>query len=406
MAKPTKSTEWATDGAALKTDPDAGQVSYGWSTSDNTINGVPVKPNLQQQNGWQNAVYQWIDWMDGQLPDNELTIVDLWRWDTCDTSSGKTGNYLDGFKESSGIAGALEMHYTDGAYVSSWASNKADILTGSRYHEVLDMFARGIGFQIVDASSVIWTVYPTGDWSGFNNVTDNGITQINLEANMDGTGGGPNYVQFDRLANANRMFTIQKNDGGTITNPDDFAGFSAITDANFLTYNPNGVRAVLVGNKNIDFSYTASAGNRLAIKDLKKRWIRTLCTGDNTILPNDGGSGIFKSNIPLEQGKAYRCRVFNFRKTALAPSAVTLGAGEWFVYSNEARNAFVFGDYQLRINNNNSYPVLNKEFDFTATDYRTDKLTIEGLLYNLNASGSGTSANLSNFAPRVIVEEY
>lgn len=76
MAKPTKSTEWATDGAALKADPDAGQISYGWSTSDNTVNGTPVKPNLQQQNGWQNAVHKWKEYFEATTDQNISDISD------------------------------------------------------------------------------------------------------------------------------------------------------------------------------------------------------------------------------------------------------------------------------------------------------------------------------------------
>ena len=66
MSKPTGSTEWASDSTALKADPSSDQRAYGWSTSDNTINGVPVKPNLQQQNGWQKNVHDWVSYLDGQ----------------------------------------------------------------------------------------------------------------------------------------------------------------------------------------------------------------------------------------------------------------------------------------------------------------------------------------------------
>lgn len=69
--KPTKSTEWASDASALKIDPSADQQSYGWSTSDNTVSGVPVKPNLQNQNGWQNAVHQWKEYLE-DLTDDAL----------------------------------------------------------------------------------------------------------------------------------------------------------------------------------------------------------------------------------------------------------------------------------------------------------------------------------------------
>lgn len=68
--KPTKSTEWASDASALKIDPSADQQSYGWSTSDNTVSGVPVKPNLQNQNAWQNAVHQWKEYFEDITDDS------------------------------------------------------------------------------------------------------------------------------------------------------------------------------------------------------------------------------------------------------------------------------------------------------------------------------------------------
>ena len=406
MAKPTKTTEWATDGAALKADPDAGQISYGWSTSDNTINGTPVKPNLQQQNGWQNAVYQWIEWMDGQLPDGELTIVDLWRWDLCDTSGSKTGNYLDGFKESSGIAGALEMHYTDGAYIIGWASDKADTMMASRYWEVLDMFSRGIGFQIVDASNVIWTVYPTGNWSTFDTPTNNGVNWVNLEANFNGTSGGPNYVQFDPSASVgNELFTIRKDDGGVITNPTDFTGFAAITNANFATYNPNGVRAVLVGNKNLDFSYTSTAGNRIALKDLKKRWIRTWMTSNIFGFPP---GGVFNTQIPVEKVKTYKFKMIGSptNTTGQLPGGTyTLQVETKDIWANVAGSQ-VIHQYQRKYYNANSstcdYIV---SCDLIVAGGTVDYLTIDGLDVSQGLQVNGTIRMIQNNLPKIILEE-
>lgn len=68
MSKPVVSTEWASDNAALKQDTNSGQKAFGWSTSDNTINGDPVKPDLNSQNGWQWAVYQWVEWLNRTSP--------------------------------------------------------------------------------------------------------------------------------------------------------------------------------------------------------------------------------------------------------------------------------------------------------------------------------------------------
>ncbi len=414
MAKPTKTTEWATDGAALKADPDAGQISYGWSTSDNTVSGTPVKPNLQQQNGWQNAVHQWLQYFDGELPDGELTIVDLWKWDICDTSSGKSGNYLDGIKESSGISGALEMHYTDGAYGYNWLSERGDALMTSRYWEVLDMFSRGIGFQIVDGSGVIWTVYPTGNWFTFSTPTNNGLNWVNLEANLSADVGSPSYVQFDPSASVgNELFTIRKDDGGVITNPTDFTGFTALTNANFATYNPNGVRAVLVGNKNLDFSYTSTAGNRIALKDLKKRWIRTWQASDFAITPNDfSTSGRFNTYIPLENGKTYK---FKMSGCPLSNSAGTLVNNTYsqqvsteYIYSNAAGNQKL-KTYQRKYYNNASAKA-SADFEvscdlFVVAGILVDFLTVDGLDAEQGLASYGTNRLCQTDIAKIILEE-
>ncbi len=411
MAKPTKSTEWATDGAALKADPDSRQISYGWSFSGNTLSGTPTKPNLQQQNGWQNAVYRWIDWMDGQLPDGELAIVDLWRWDLCDTSSGKTGNYLDGFKESSGISGALEMHYTDGAYGYDWVSDKGDAMMASRYWEVLDMFSRGIGFQIVDASDVIWTVYPTGNWTNFDTPTNNNLNWVNLEANLSGGPGGPSYVQFDPSAwVGNEFFTIRKDDGGVITNPTDFTGFTAITNANFATYNPNGVRAVLVGNKNLDFSYTSTAGNRIALKDLKKRWVRTWQCSDHSIVPEDNSTtGIFNTQIPLEKGVTYKFKMFGCPTNTtgqLANATYTQEVETNDIWANVAGSQ-VIHQYQRKY-----YNSVGGTCDYkvacdliVAGDGTEDYLTVDGLNLSQGLQTTGTIRLVQNDIAKIILEE-
>ena len=76
MPKPTLSTAWATDPSALKVDPSGTQQTYGWTTSDNTIYGVPVRPNLQQQNGWQNAVHEWKEYFEATTDQNISAISD------------------------------------------------------------------------------------------------------------------------------------------------------------------------------------------------------------------------------------------------------------------------------------------------------------------------------------------
>ena len=67
MPAPTVSTEWASDASALKTDPNAAKRDFGWSTTTNTIEGDPLIPDLQTQNGWQNAVHQWILYLNDNI---------------------------------------------------------------------------------------------------------------------------------------------------------------------------------------------------------------------------------------------------------------------------------------------------------------------------------------------------
>jgi hypothetical protein len=75
--KPTGSTEWASDATALKVEPSADQRQWGWSTSDNTINGDPVKPNLQNQNQWNFNADAMLDYINSYL-ENDPDWVDYW----------------------------------------------------------------------------------------------------------------------------------------------------------------------------------------------------------------------------------------------------------------------------------------------------------------------------------------
>ena len=69
--KPTQITDWATSGSALKLDPNSVQQTKGWDTDDGTTAGVPEKPTLQHQNGWQNIVHQWIKYFE-ELTDKAI----------------------------------------------------------------------------------------------------------------------------------------------------------------------------------------------------------------------------------------------------------------------------------------------------------------------------------------------
>lgn len=408
MAKPTESTEWSSDAGSLKTTTTANQKTHGWNTSDGTATGVPPRPNLQNQNYWQYAVHQWVEWFSAELPDDDFTIVDLWRWDICDTSGGKSGNYLDGFRESSGIAGALEMHYADGAYGYDWVSDKGDALMASRYWELLDMFSRGIGFQIIDASDVVWTVYPTGNWTNFNTPTNNGINWVNLVANLSGGPGGPSYVELDPAAwVGNEFFTIRKDDAGVITNPADFSGFTAITHANFATYNPNGVRAVLVGNANNSHEYTTGEGKRVSVKDLKPRWIRTWQSSDHTIVPEDNATaGEFDTRIPVSKGKTYKVRVTGRPQTTLANGTYSLQVGTYYVYADIGKTHGLTAYQRKYYNANLNTADYNFHFDVTvAGPATTDYMLFTGLNGSQGQAVTGTGRLVQQDLAKIIVEE-
>ena len=63
MAKPLELTTWAIDEDALKTATDSQRWNFGWTTPANDPTGKGEKPNLNQQNYWQNAVHKWIEYL-------------------------------------------------------------------------------------------------------------------------------------------------------------------------------------------------------------------------------------------------------------------------------------------------------------------------------------------------------
>lgn len=71
-SKPTVSTEWAIGASALKFNPTTQQRTWGWTTSNNLTTGVPEKPTLQHQNGWQNNVHQWITYLEQITDENTI----------------------------------------------------------------------------------------------------------------------------------------------------------------------------------------------------------------------------------------------------------------------------------------------------------------------------------------------
>lgn len=67
MPKPTVSTEWASDGSALKLQPTTDLQQRGWDTDDGQLTGVPEKPILQYTNGWQSNFHEWQQYFDTEI---------------------------------------------------------------------------------------------------------------------------------------------------------------------------------------------------------------------------------------------------------------------------------------------------------------------------------------------------
>jgi len=63
--KPTKLTDWATDGAALTEATTVARHELGWQTvPGNLVTEPGERPNLQQQNYWQLAVHEWATYFE------------------------------------------------------------------------------------------------------------------------------------------------------------------------------------------------------------------------------------------------------------------------------------------------------------------------------------------------------
>ena len=75
MAKPTEKTEWAEHADALVLPTDSNRWDYGWSTPANDPTGIGEKPNLNQQNYWQNAVHKWKEYFETTTDTNTSNIA-------------------------------------------------------------------------------------------------------------------------------------------------------------------------------------------------------------------------------------------------------------------------------------------------------------------------------------------
>ena len=71
--KPTKVTDWATDGAALTVATDVPRQTLGWQTLPSNLPGeIGERPNLEQQNYWQLAIHEWVQYLEQVTDQNSL----------------------------------------------------------------------------------------------------------------------------------------------------------------------------------------------------------------------------------------------------------------------------------------------------------------------------------------------
>ena len=303
MPKPTESTEWAS-ASTLKTDPDPTKKSFGWSTSDNTLTGIFEKPNLNQQNAWQDNVDQWKNWIDGNFP-NDLggdefgidQVVDHWEWDTARFNQLDSVNGVRMYDFIQTASGNLRFERLAPASIednnSLWADFEAEYLYGSMYYELYDMFNSGLAIKLNDGSGATYIIGNRNPRFTDNNniILSGGLVQAassNRKLICDISTSGPDIY-------------VRRESGGSFVEDTDFSNFNTLTSANFVANNPDGIRVVSWGTIGLD----ATTGNHSDIARPRKRWIKP--SFSTQTIPNTISS---KPHWPIdfEPGKKYRVR--------------------------------------------------------------------------------------------------
>lgn len=303
MSKPINSTEWASDANALVVQPSSVQREFGWSTSDNTTSGQPVRPNLQQQNGWQKNVHEWLQYFDGKVGDalgyKHLWNLPLYNLQTVGTQSG---TYIDTINQ---VSGKLTFMHTDNAYTFDYTSAKGEIMNASRFHETLDMFGRGISLRLVDGAGTIWYIVPN-DLTSY--VTTNNLSAdnpFNLSNDIETNGNA--FYDLDP-SNNNAFFIYTTTDDIQYTNESDFSSFVELNVSNYLTQNPDGISAVLFGNQKPVNEFSLGSYSLASASAPKRHQIRSLIVADPdiSIVGSYWGEDMF---FELEQLKTYEVNI-------------------------------------------------------------------------------------------------
>lgn len=405
--KPTEVTDWANSGSALKTATDSNRWNLGWQTlPDNLPNQTGERPNLNQQNYWQNAVHLWITYFDSLIPSGETTVTeDLWRWVTSDihAANDQIDPYLDSIAN---VSGKLQWNYSlTGGYDFSWEDTKQELYHVARIYETYDMFAQGISIQIVDGGGDVWTIIPTGDITGQDWANEINTTWLNFQ--IDPNEQDDTYNNINPAASGNTMFTIRRDAfGGGTTFPSDFTDFTTLNSSNFNTQNPNGVRAVLHGLESLSHTFNASAPTRKPVK----RYIRGLNMTDPSYSPFDGSvSGRYNLYVNVIQGKRYRITA-----NGGLPSPALLNGTFVFEQITIYQNDIIPRNIQYQVatpvmincnNGSNRESYFNGVWEFTATLSTDLDVSFEGLANQFGFNATDVNKFRRQDYPKIIVEE-
>jgi hypothetical protein len=237
--KPTEVTDWANSGSALKTATDSSRWNLGWQTlPGNQPTEVGERPNLNQQNYWQNAVHTWlayfetatddieanIDDIEAQLFPETVSVLDIWEWDL---------DSVDAIHPNSGFLN-LDNSSAQSGLSDYWGTgNQAECDYVGYYWEMVENLTRGVGIRIVDNADVVWEWVPV---EGLNEVSDS-------EVGITGKSGDNGFDAIITLTIRPRP-TVEIYKDGVLTA--DFATFSALADRPTIdAKNPNGFRAII-----------------------------------------------------------------------------------------------------------------------------------------------------------------
>lgn len=152
--KPTVSYEWAKSFGALKLNPPAKQLDFGWTTSNDLITGVLPKPILQYYNGWNFGVYEWLSYLE-QKTDETISLP----------SAGQVSDYLLKTDGSSNFSWSYVNSLPFSGQVADYflAATSPTAMTWQAARFVPSDSTAGYVLKMTSASTYGWTSLQTSD---------------------------------------------------------------------------------------------------------------------------------------------------------------------------------------------------------------------------------------------------